>query len=105
MLAAGLVSQIHAFITIHLQADQVVSGLSLTFLGTGISLVLGEGLSKAGAISLMPSFTIPLLDQIPFLGQIFFTNQSMLVYIGYLISLMLVLHQPHPPRHAFARGG
>src|SRR5512143_1457237 len=43
MLAAGLISQIHAFITITLQADQVVSGLSLTLLGTGISLVLGEG--------------------------------------------------------------
>src|SRR4030042_6541212 len=50
MLAAGLLSQVHAYITITLQADQVVSGLSLTFLGTGISLVLGEGLSKAGAI-------------------------------------------------------
>ncbi len=33
MLAAGLISQIHAFITITLQADQVVSGLALTFLG------------------------------------------------------------------------
>jgi len=50
MLAAGLLSQIHAFIVITLQADQVVSGLSLTLLGTGISLVLGEGLSKAGTV-------------------------------------------------------
>jgi len=85
MLAGGLLSQIHAFITINLQADQVVSGLSLTFLGTGISLVLGEGLSKAGAISLLPTVTIPLLAQIPILGPIFFTDQSVLVYIGYLL--------------------
>lgn len=84
MLAAGLLSQVHAFITITLQADQVVSGLALTFLGTGISLVFGEGLSKAGVISLLPSFTIPLLTSIPILGKIFFTNQSVLVYIGYL---------------------
>ena len=42
MLASGLLSQIHGFITIHLQADQVVSGLALTFLGTGISLVLAK---------------------------------------------------------------
>ncbi len=48
MLAAGLLSQIHAFISITLQGDQVVSGLALSFLGIGISLVLGEGLSKAG---------------------------------------------------------
>lgn len=84
MLAAGLLSQVHAFITITLQADQVVSGLALTFLGTGISLVFGEGLSKAGVISLLPSFTVPLLTSIPILGKIFFTNQSILVYIGYL---------------------
>jgi len=86
MLFAGLISQIHAFIVITLQADQVVSGLALTFLGTGISLVLGEGLSKAGTVSLMPSFSIPLLSKIPVLGPIFFTNQSVLVYIGYLLT-------------------
>jgi ABC-type uncharacterized transport system permease subunit len=86
MFFAGLFSQIHAFIVVTLQADQVVSGLALTFLGTGISLVLGEGLSKAGTISLMPSFSIPLLDQIPVLGPIFFRNQNVLVYIGYLLT-------------------
>jgi len=85
MFFAGLISQIHAFIVITLQADQVVSGLALTFLGTGISLVLGEGLSKAGTVSLMPSFSIPLLSQIPILGPIFFTKQSVLVYFGYLL--------------------
>lgn len=85
MIASGLISQIHAFITITLQADQVVSGLSLTFLGTGISLVLGEGLSKAGAISLLPKFSIPLLNQIPLLGPIFFNDHSVMVYLGYLI--------------------
>jgi len=85
MIFAGIISQIHAFIVITLQADQVVSGLALTFLGTGISLVLGEGLSKAGTVSLMPNFSIPLLTQIPILGPIFFTNQSVLVYIGYLM--------------------
>jgi len=86
MFAAGLISQVHAFITITLQADQVVSGLALTFLGTGISLVLGEGLSKAGTVSLLPNFSIPLLSQIPFLGPILFTKQSVLVYIGYLFT-------------------
>lgn len=85
MLAAGLISQIHAYIVITLQADQVVSGLALTLVGTGISLVLGEGLSKAGTVSLMPSFSIPLLVQIPILGPIFFRDQSVLVYLGYLL--------------------
>ena len=85
MLAAGLLSQIHAFITVTLQADQVVSGLALTFLGIGISLVLGEGLSKAGTVSLLPSFSIPLLSRIPIIGPIFFLDHSILVYVGYLL--------------------
>jgi general nucleoside transport system permease protein len=85
MIFAGVISQIHAYIVITLQADQVVSGLALTFLGTGISLVLGEGLSKSGTVSLMPSFSIPLLSQVPILGPIFFRDQSVLVYIGYLL--------------------
>ena len=86
MFFAGLLSQVHAFIVVTLQADQVVSGLALTFLGTGISLVFGEGLSRAGTVSLMPNFSIPLLSQIPVLGPIFFRNQSVLVYVGYLLT-------------------
>jgi ABC-type uncharacterized transport system permease subunit len=85
MLAAGLLSQVHALITIQFQADQVVSGLALTFLGTGLSLVFGEGLSKAGALSLLPTFTVPGLSQIPLLGPILFSNQSVMVYLGYAL--------------------
>ena len=95
MFVAGLLSQIHAFIVITLQADQVVSGLALTLLGAGISLVLGEGLSKAGTVSLMPNFSIPLLSQIPILGPIFFRNQSVLVYIGYLLTPLLWYYINH----------
>ena len=85
MIAGGLLSQIHAFITITLHADQVVSGLALTFVGTGLSLVLGEGLSKAGTVALLPNFSIPLLEHIPVLGDIFFSNHSVMVYIGYIL--------------------
>lgn len=85
MVAAGLLGLLHGLITIHFQADQVVSGLALTFLGAGLSLVFGEGLNKAGAISLLPKFTVPLLSAIPFIGPILFTDQSVLVYVGYVM--------------------
>lgn len=85
MLAAGLLSQIHALIVIHLQADQVVSGLALTFVGSGLSLVLGEGLSRAGTVALLPVVSLPLLEAIPIAGPIFFARQSVLVYLGYLL--------------------
>jgi simple sugar transport system permease protein len=106
MLFAGAISQIHAFISIALQADQVVSGLALTFVGTGVSLVLGEGLSKSGAISLLPTFTVPLLAQIPAIGPIFFSNQSVLVYIGYLITPLAwyYINRTRPGLHLRAVG-
>lgn len=85
MLAGGALSLLHGVVTIHFQADQVVSGLALTFLGVGLALVLGEGLSKAGTISLLPKLTIPVLSSIPVIGPIFFTNQSVLAYVGYLL--------------------
>jgi ABC-type uncharacterized transport system permease subunit len=106
MIAAGLLSLVHGFVCIHLRADQVVSGLSLTFLGTGLSLVFGEGLSKAGAISLLPQFTIPVLSAIPFLGDILFTKQSVMVYVGYLLApaAWYYINRTRPGMHLRAVG-
>jgi simple sugar transport system permease protein len=84
-LAGGLLSVLHAVITISFQAEQVVSGLALTFLGTGLARVVGEDLSKAGAIALLPTFTVPGLSAVPVVGPILFTNQSVLVYVGYAV--------------------
>jgi len=85
MLAAGLLSQLHAIMTIHFRADQVVSGLALTFLGTGLARVLGEGLSSARDVTLVGRTTIPLLADVPVIGPIFFTDQSTLTYAAYLL--------------------
>jgi general nucleoside transport system permease protein len=106
MLVAGAISQVHAFITISLKADQVVSGLSLNFLATGVSLVFGEGLSKAGAVNLLPVVSIPLLEKIPALGYIFFHNQSVLVYIGYLLFPLIwfYINRTRPGMHLRAVG-
>lgn len=38
----GVLALLHAFITITLRADQVVSGLAVTFLGGGLSSILGQ---------------------------------------------------------------
>jgi simple sugar transport system permease protein len=106
MISGGALSQIHAFLTVTLQSDQVVSGLSLTFLGVGISLVLGEGLSKAGTIPLLPVLTIPLLSLIPLIGPIFFANQNILVYVGYLLVPMAwyYINRTRPGLHLRAVG-
>ena len=85
MLPGGLISLLHAVVTIHFRADQVVSGLALTFLGSGLARVLGEGLSNAGNTELLPRLTIPLVSQVTVIGPIFFRDQSILVYVGYLL--------------------
>jgi simple sugar transport system permease protein len=84
MLAGGLLSLLHAVVAIHLRADQVISGLALTFLGTGLARVLGEGLSGE-VITTLPRFTVPVLSSIPVIGPIFFTGQSILTYVGLLL--------------------
>ncbi|MCP3962219.1 MAG: ABC transporter permease [bacterium] len=82
--AAGAVfSLIHAFATITLRADQIVSGLTLTILGTGISGFFGK--SMIGQVG--PGFEkleIPVLAQIPVLGKVLFQQDAM-VYLSYLM--------------------
>ncbi|MBE9524943.1 MAG: ABC transporter permease, partial [Chloroflexi bacterium] len=105
MFAAGFLGILHGLVTIHFQADQVVSGLSLTFLGTGLALVLGEGLTGQ-TVALIPSFDIPLLSAIPFIGPAFFENHSVLVYVGYLFAPLawFYIHKTRPGMHLRAIG-
>jgi simple sugar transport system permease protein len=84
MLAGGALSLIHGVVAIHLRADQVISGLALTFLGTGLARVLGDGLSGE-AVTTLPRITVPLLADVPFLGPVLFREQSVLTYVGLLL--------------------
>ena len=104
-IVGGILSLAHGLVTIHFQADQVVSGLSLTFLGTGLATVLGEGLSGQ-PISTIDGITIPGLSAIPFIGEIFFSNHSPLVYLGYLLvpATWYFIYKTRPGMHLRAVG-
>lgn len=106
MLAAGALSLLHALVAINFQADQVVSGLAINFVGVGLSTVLGEGLSKAGTVSLLPSYTVPVLSQIPLIGPIFFTGHHVLVYVGYVLTpaAWFYINRTRPGLHLRAVG-
>lgn len=105
MIAGGILSLVHGFVTIQLQADQVVSGLALTFLGTGLALVLGEGLSGQNAPTI-PAFDIPVLSGIPFIGPVFFQDHSLLVYIGFIFTPLAwyYIYRTRPGMHLRAVG-
>lgn len=81
--AAGLMAAIHAFLTVSLQANQVVSGLGLTIFGIGMSGFLGASLVGRKGAGFAP-IKIPLLGDIPFLGPALFHHDAM-VYLAILL--------------------
>jgi general nucleoside transport system permease protein len=81
-ISGGLISMIHAFLTVTLNVNQIVSGLSLVFFGTGVSAVIGTPL--IGEIA--PSFDVVrlgFLSDIPLIGEVFFQH-NVLVYFSYV---------------------
>lgn len=96
-LCAALGGLIYSVLTISLRANQNVTGLALTTFGVGIGNFFGGSLSQlaggVGQISVSntaSAFTakIPLLSDIPVIGDIFF-SYGVLTYLSIIISLLL----------------
>jgi len=91
ILVGGAMATIHAFLTVPMRANQVVSGLSLTLFGSGLASFLGQRLGPlennnylVGLVG--PKFSalaIPVLSDIPVLGALF--KQDVLTYLIYLL--------------------
>ncbi|MCK5162992.1 MAG: ABC transporter permease, partial [Desulfobacula sp.] len=85
-LAAGMaISIIHAFSSVTLQANQVVSGLALTMLGLGLSGMLGKPYVGKPLSIKMDDWVIPYLSDIPWLGKILFM-QSPFFYLAIVLA-------------------
>lgn len=87
-MAGGLLALIHAFLSITLRANQVVSGLALTMFGLGMSGLIGKryvGIPLPCRLRVAP---IPLLKEIPLLGPILFQHDP-LVYLSLLLVPLL----------------
>jgi general nucleoside transport system permease protein len=75
MIAGGVLALIHAIFSVSLRADQIVSGTALNFLAFGITTYLY--LNRYGAegtptdLPSVPDVHLPLVDEIPFFGDIF----------------------------------
>ncbi|WDT76395.1 MAG: hypothetical protein MPW16_04095 [Candidatus Manganitrophus sp.] len=70
-----------------LRANQIASGLALTFLALGITSFIGRPYVKV-AIDGIPQGAVPFLSDIPFLGPVFFRH-DLLVYGAYLLALLI----------------
>jgi len=78
-------SLIHAFASITLKANQVVSGLALTLLGLGLSGVLGRSWGGMPLPNSLQQITVPVLSNIPIVGPMLFDGHVVLEYIAILL--------------------
>lgn len=91
-MAGAFGAFIYGFLTITLKTNQVVTGLTLTIFGTGLSSFLGQSFigekMPERIITFFTPVKVPLLSEIPVIGAILF-NQDIFVYIGYVITIIL----------------
>jgi general nucleoside transport system permease protein len=84
IVAAMSLALVHAFLSVTLRANQIVSGLAVTLFGSGLTAFLGKPFVGAQAPVVLSRFPIPGLSQLPVLGQILFT-QDPVVYASFVL--------------------
>jgi len=93
-IAAGMaMSLIFGFITLSLFANQVATGLALTIFGVGFSAFIGLNYTSV-ALSGFKGLHIPLLSDIPILGQLLF-SYDILIYLGFAMFAALAWFFKH----------
>lgn len=86
-----LYSLLHAFASINLKANQIISGQALNMLAPAFSVFISRIFIGEGIISFKDTFMIPEipgLSRIPFIGPIFFQNVHLTNFLG--IAILLV---------------
>jgi len=85
ILTGGMMGLIMAVISVSLKAEQGISGIGLSLFGMGLSSLLFKvTLGSVLSISGFQPIKIPLLGDIPILGETFF-NHNILVYGAFLL--------------------
>jgi simple sugar transport system permease protein len=96
VLVGGLVSLLHAWLSITFKTNQIVSGTVINILAVGVtSFVRREYLlsTEAGAETL-PSIAIPVLRDLPVIGEPLFNNKPIfyLMFVLIIASHWLIFH-------------
>jgi simple sugar transport system permease protein len=85
MLVGAIMGLAMAFVTVNLHAQQGISGIGFYLFGLGMSdLLFQKMLGTVETVKGFPRIQIPVLSDIPGLGQIFF-SQNLMVYAAYLL--------------------
>jgi ABC-type uncharacterized transport system permease subunit len=87
LIAGGLVGLLHAFLSVTLRVDQLVSGLAINLVASGITAFFARVVFAGSSTQRLPgieAINIPGLSQIPIIGNLLFA-QDILVYLLLLL--------------------
>jgi ABC-type uncharacterized transport system permease subunit len=94
MTAGGVLALVHAFFSIQLRADQVVSGFAVNFLAIGITgyvFIAHYGdQGTPGTVPRVPEVTLPVIEDIGFVGDAI-GQASLLTWVALLLVPLLAL--------------
>lgn len=97
VLTGALFSLLHAFASINLHADQVISGIAINMIAGALTIFLARNITGSGNISIngLTRSDIPLLKDIPILGDLLFKNtySTTWLVIAILIISTFVLYK------------
>ncbi|MGL4450835.1 MAG: ABC transporter permease [Sarcina sp.] len=77
VVVGALFSLLHAFASINLSANQVISGTAINMIAGSLTLFLARAITGSGNIGIQMGFVpknIPVLSKIPVIGPLLFTN-------------------------------
>jgi len=98
MAAGALFSLLHAFASINLNANQVISGTAINMIAGALTVFIARTLTGSGNIQIkqgVPRIDIPFLTDIPVLGPLFFhkTYATTWLVLGLLILMWFILYK------------
>ena len=96
-IAAGaLMSLLFAIVVLTLMGNQVASGLALSILGVGLSAFIGKAY-ESEVLPTVGSIRIPLLADIPVIGEVLFDQQA-LIYFSWALfgAIVWFLYRSRP---------
>lgn len=88
VIAGALFSLLHAFASINLKADQVISGTAINMLASALTVYLARTIAGSGNVRIMMGIVrknIPVLSKIPVLGPLFFSQSYWSTWVCLLI--------------------
>jgi len=92
--AGGLISLSHAYASINMKADQVISGTAINLFATAFAIYVARSIRTVQQIPFNNEFRVqrvPGLGSIPILGPLLFQNVYITTYIGFFILALSAL--------------